>query len=61
MAERPNRVSVQMVTVPGRVLEGNPLGDPAEREMPVLLPPGYDPNSTRRYPCAGANGDNLHA
>ena len=50
MTGRPNRVSVQTVTVPGRVLEGNPLGDPAEREMPVLLPPGYDTTSSRRYP-----------
>jgi S-formylglutathione hydrolase FrmB len=50
MAERPNRVSVEMVTVPGRVLEGNPLGDPAERDLPVLLPPGYDPSGLGRYP-----------
>jgi enterochelin esterase family protein len=36
--------------VPGRALEGNPLGDPAEREWPVLLPPGSDARSGRRYP-----------
>jgi enterochelin esterase family protein len=30
------------------VLRGNPLGDPTEREVLVLLPPGYDP--TQRYP-----------
>ncbi|MEO8288732.1 MAG: alpha/beta hydrolase-fold protein [Chloroflexota bacterium] len=44
------RATVEMVTVPGKLLEGNPLGDPAAREMPVILPPGYDPNSSRRYP-----------
>jgi enterochelin esterase family protein len=43
-------VSVQMVTVPGDLLRDNPLGDPAERVMPVILPPGYDPSSSRRYP-----------
>lgn len=30
-------------------LEGNPLGDPARRKMPVYLPPGYD-RDARRYP-----------
>jgi S-formylglutathione hydrolase FrmB len=43
-------VTVQMVTVPGKTLEANPLGDPAVRQMPVLLPLGYDPSSSRRYP-----------
>jgi len=33
-----------------RVLEGNPLGDPATRRLPVLLPPGYQAGSSRRYP-----------
>jgi hypothetical protein len=32
------------------VLDGNPLGDPITRRLPVLLPPGYDPDSQRRYP-----------
>lgn len=31
-----------------RVLAGNPLGDPIERELCVYLPPGYD--GERRYP-----------
>jgi enterochelin esterase family protein len=31
-----------------RVLKGNPLGDPARRELWVYLPPGFD--GTRRYP-----------
>ncbi len=30
------------VTVPGTSLAGNPLGDPAERRVPVYLPPSYD-------------------
>src|SRR3990170_1801166 len=30
-------------------LRDNPLGDPARREIPVYLPPGYD-RSGRRYP-----------
>lgn len=33
-----------------RLLEGNPIGDPATRRVPVFLPPGYDP--ARRYPVA---------
>lgn len=31
-----------------RVLEGNPLGDPATRRVPVYLPPDYD--AAKRYP-----------
>jgi S-formylglutathione hydrolase FrmB len=31
-----------------RALEGNPLGDPADRQVPVYLPPGYD--ESKRYP-----------
>jgi enterochelin esterase-like enzyme len=31
------------------VLAANPLGDPATRRLPVLLPPAYDPS--RRYPA----------
>ena len=31
-----------------RALEGNPLGDPAKRRVPVYLPPDYDP--AQRYP-----------
>ncbi|MCB9612220.1 MAG: hypothetical protein H6722_07190 [Sandaracinus sp.] len=35
--------------LPGRCLEGNALGDPAERDVLVYLPPGHD-EGTRRYP-----------
>lgn len=30
-------------------LEGNPLGDAADRMLPVYLPPGYDAEGSRRY------------
>lgn len=33
-----------------RVLEGNPLGDPTERDLHVYLPPGYE-SSGRSYPA----------
>lgn len=42
------------------VLAGNPLGDPARRDIPVYLPPGYDSEPQRHYPVvyllAGFNG-----
>jgi enterochelin esterase family protein len=31
-------------------LAHNPLGDPAGRALPVYLPPGYDPEGSRRFP-----------
>ncbi len=31
-------------------LAGNPLGDPSVRPVAVYLPPGYDPEGSRRYP-----------
>jgi hypothetical protein len=34
-----------------RVLVGNPLGDPIERDLHVYVPPGYDGNATPRYPA----------
>jgi hypothetical protein len=37
-------------TVHSRVLEGNPLGDPAERPLWVYLPPGVGDDPGRRYP-----------
>ena len=36
------------LVVPGVTLEGNPLGDPVERRVPVYLPPSYD--DTKRFP-----------
>jgi enterochelin esterase family protein len=32
-----------------RVLANNPLGDPATRSLPIILPPGYE-SSGKRYP-----------
>lgn len=40
---------IEMMTVRSRVLAGNPLGDPSERQVPVWLPPDYG-TSGRRYP-----------
>jgi hypothetical protein len=37
-------------TVHSRALEGNPLGDPAERPLWVYLPPGVGDDPGRRYP-----------
>ena len=35
-----------------RVLKGNPLKDPTQRDVAIYLPPGYDPH--KRYPAAYA-------
>ncbi|MEM7261997.1 MAG: alpha/beta hydrolase-fold protein, partial [Planctomycetota bacterium] len=44
------------------LLQGNPLGDPCRRELPVYLPAGYD-EGERRYPVlfalAGFTGSGL--
>ncbi|HEX6797292.1 MAG TPA: alpha/beta hydrolase-fold protein [Ktedonobacterales bacterium] len=42
-------VTVEFPVVESRVLADNPLGDPATRTLPVMLPPGYS-RSRRRYP-----------
>jgi S-formylglutathione hydrolase FrmB len=42
-------VPVHRHRLPSRVLVGNPLGDPIERELIVYVPPDYDP--ARRYPA----------
>lgn len=36
-------------TFTSRVLDGNPLGDPVTRKLPIILPPDYE-TSGRRYP-----------
>ena len=41
---------IDRVTFASRILEGNPSGDPAERTVPVYLPPGYDEAPQARYP-----------
>src|SRR5438876_8969799 len=40
---------ITTIEITSRILADNPLGDPATREMPVYLPPGYA-DSQHRYP-----------
>lgn len=42
-------VTIEMPVLESDVLRENPLGDPANRRLPVILPPDYA-ESTRRYP-----------
>jgi len=44
------RGTVVRPVLESRLLAGNPLGDPADRETPVYLPPSYDDETNRRYP-----------
>ena len=46
------RGHVVRLEVRSRHLEGNRLGDPVVRELPVYLPPGYDREPARRFPVA---------
>jgi enterochelin esterase family protein len=41
---------IETITVESAVLAGNPLGDPAQRSVPVWLPPSYDGAPERRFP-----------
>jgi S-formylglutathione hydrolase FrmB len=43
----PMQVSIEQFT--SRVLADNPLGDPATRSLPIILPPDYE-SSGKRYP-----------
>ncbi len=49
--------------IDSEALRNNPLGDPAERPVPVYTPPGYDAQGSRRYPALyllhGYTGDAL--
>ncbi|HWE55977.1 MAG TPA: alpha/beta hydrolase-fold protein [Acidimicrobiales bacterium] len=38
------------LTIHSAALEGNHLGDPADRPLWVYVPPGYDDETDRRYP-----------
>lgn len=40
--------TLELTRFTSTVLADNPLGDPATRRLPVILPPNYDPS--RRYP-----------
>lgn len=42
-------VRIDFITSPA--LQGNALGDPAERPVVVYLPPQYDPQGSKRYPA----------
>lgn len=46
----PAGIAVQSITVHGRSLEGNLEGNSADRNVVVVLPPGYERNRTKRYP-----------
>ena len=50
MAASTARVEVRWDEFASEALAGNALGDPASRALPVLLPPGYEDDSERRYP-----------
>jgi enterochelin esterase family protein len=41
---------IEVLTHDSQLLADNPLGDPARREVVVMLPPSYDESSARRYP-----------
>jgi putative esterase len=41
---------VDVITHESKLLADNPLGDPARREVVVMLPPSYDAAYTRRFP-----------
>jgi enterochelin esterase-like enzyme len=45
---------VESIKVHSREIEGNLLGTPADREVFVVLPPGYDHNRKQRYPVVYA-------
>jgi enterochelin esterase-like enzyme len=42
-------VTIEMPEIASQALADNPLGDPAARRLPILLPPDYE-SSGRRYP-----------
>jgi len=53
---------VELLTHESKLLADNPLGDPARRDVVVMLPPSYDSSTARRYPVVlmlagfGSNG-----
>lgn len=47
------KAKVETIKVPSRQIAGNLLGTPAERDVIVVLPPGYD-RDNRRYPVVYA-------
>jgi S-formylglutathione hydrolase FrmB len=49
-ASLPALGTVERITVHGRSLEGNLIGDSADRAVFVYLPPSYRTDTSRRYP-----------
>lgn len=49
-AQTPAHGSVDHITVHGKLLEANLLGDSADRAVEVYLPPSYASQPNRRYP-----------
>ena len=53
---------VELLTHESKLLADNPLGDPARRDVVVMLPPSYDAEPARRFPVVlllagfGGNG-----
>lgn len=45
---------VETIRIHSDEIAGNLLGTPADREVIVILPPGYDRNASRRYPVVYA-------
>ena len=41
---------VEVLTHESKLLADNPLGNPARRDVVVMLPPSYDADPTRRFP-----------
>lgn len=50
MEARPGGTRVVFDWFTSTVLADNTLGDPVTRALPVIVPPGYDATSDRRYP-----------
>lgn len=48
------KARVESIKVHSREIEGNLLGTPADREVFVVLPPGYDRDRKQRYPVVYA-------
>jgi len=46
----PSQGTVQRIKIHGKALEGNLLGETADPDVTIYLPPGYDANRNRRYP-----------
>jgi len=52
LAQQPAKQAgkVNFLKVPAPSLKGNLLGDPAEQDIAIYLPPGYETSPSKRYP-----------